>query len=74
MKLTQEKIAKNAGVTQQFVSQCINGLARPRWATAKLMAAASGTTPDLWLDGTPEQIQAALNGDDTSAIDENLRN
>jgi transcriptional regulator with XRE-family HTH domain len=62
MKLTQTYIANKAGVSQQLVSAIIRGKARPSWKTAKLLARATDTTPELWLDGSSDQIKAAVAG------------
>jgi len=60
MKTTQTEIANKIGVTQQMVSAIMLGKARPSWDTAKRLAEITGTTPDLWFDGTPEQKLEAI--------------
>ena len=58
MSLTQ--IAREIGVTPQYVSQVAKARKRPNWKRAKQLASVTGTTPELWLDGTAEQIKDAL--------------
>ncbi len=36
----------------------MNGKARPSWPTAKRLAEVTGTDPVIWLEGTPEELQA----------------
>jgi len=60
MKNTQRKLAKKTGYTEGFISYILNGKRRPAWPAAKILAEATGTKPELWLDGKPEQIKAAL--------------
>ena len=63
------EIAKAAGTTPQCVSQILAGKRRPSWSMAKALASATNTTPELWLDGTPEQMRAALDpGEDESGV------
>jgi len=56
----QKEIAAAAGVSIQAVSNILTGRRRPSWKTSKRLAAATNTTPELWLDGTPEEIKAAI--------------
>lgn len=60
MKITQTKIAAKAGITQQMVSTILSGKARPSWKTAKKLAAVTSTSPELWLDGKPDDIRATI--------------
>lgn len=57
---TQTEIAIASGVTQQFVSRILMGLSRPSWPVAKRLAEATGTDPVTWIEGTAEEIKAAV--------------
>lgn len=55
------QIASKAEVSDSFVSRLLKGKKRPSWPTAKrLVKAVPGTTVDLWMDGTPDEIKAAI--------------
>ena len=56
----QHKIAIRVGVSDAFISLIINGQKRPSWSVAKDLAVITGTKPELWLEGTVEQIKNAL--------------
>jgi transcriptional regulator with XRE-family HTH domain len=56
----QSKLAKVIGKSEAFVSHLLSGKRRPNWQTAKLLAAATGTSEALWLEGTPGQMRTAL--------------
>ena len=58
--MTQTQIAKDSGVSPGFISLCMSGNKRPSWGTAKKIAAATGTDPIVWLEGTPEEIRTAI--------------
>lgn len=60
MKITQHQLSEKVGYSQQMISAIINGLARPSWPKAKLLSKATNTSPELWLEGTSEQIRKAL--------------
>ncbi|KKN75040.1 hypothetical protein LCGC14_0384140 [marine sediment metagenome] len=60
MAITQKRLAKAAGVTQGMISKFLNGQRRPRWFRAKKLAAITGTAPELWMEGSPDEIQAAV--------------
>jgi len=63
-KITYTEVAKRSGVTTAFVFQIANGMKRPSWkVTKRLVDAVPGTTIELWLDGTPAEIKAALGKD-----------
>jgi len=47
-------------VTQQFVGMVLAGKRHPSWPTAKGFAAVTETDPVIWLEGTPEEIRAAI--------------
>jgi len=57
---SQRIIAKVANISEPSVSQYINGGRRPTWTKAKILANITKTNPALWLDGTPDEIKAAL--------------
>jgi transcriptional regulator with XRE-family HTH domain len=56
----QTKLASKANVSMAFISQILSGKRRPSWRTAKILAAATRTKPDLWLEASPEKIRGAL--------------
>lgn len=59
-KLSQRQIAKRLGVSATFINRLVNGIKRPNWKRAKELAKLTGSKPELWLDGTPEQIKTFL--------------
>lgn len=63
----QTQIARRVGVTSQFICQIISGKKRPSWQIAKKIAKATLTSPVLWLEGTPDDIRAALSKTSTGA-------
>lgn len=56
----QKIIAKQSSISPAFLSEIINNKKRPSWVTAKRLAKATSTTPELWLDGDTESIREAL--------------
>ena len=54
------KLARCAGITQGYVSSILVGRKRPQYPAAKRLAAATGTDPIIWLEGTPEEIKSAI--------------
>lgn len=56
----QKQIARKAKITSQFINQILSGRRRPSWSVAKRLAVTTNTEPELWLDGKPEDIKAAL--------------
>ena len=58
--IRQTQIAKMIGISDSFLSQIMAGKKRPHWKTAKKLAKTTHTTPELWLDGSPEQIRKAI--------------
>lgn len=60
MKMTYAHISRLTGVSLQYVQQCGKTLKRPNWKRAKQFASVTGTTPELWLEGTSEEILEAL--------------
>jgi len=61
MITTQQHIANAAGVSRAHIGHILNGIRRPSWRLAKTLAEITGTDPVLWLEGTSEEIRAALN-------------
>jgi len=59
-KMKQNKIAKQADISDSMLSQILCGKKRPSWPTAKKLARATNTTPDLWLDKSPSEIKKTL--------------
>jgi transcriptional regulator with XRE-family HTH domain len=59
-KMTFTQIARKLDVSPQYVSQIIRNIQRPNWKRAKQLAAITRTSPELWLEGTPDQIRAAI--------------
>ena len=53
----QSDLAQAVGCTQSQISRYVNAQRRPPWATAKALGKETGTTPDLWMDGTREQLR-----------------
>ena len=58
--MNQNEVAKKAEITGSMLSQILSGYKRPKWETAKRLAKVTGTKPELWLDGTPEEIKIVL--------------
>jgi len=56
----QKIIAQSTGLSDAFVSLLILGQRRPSWATAKKLAQITDTKPELWLEGSTEEIQQAV--------------
>jgi|GEM_PF-2794668 len=57
---TKKAIAEKAGISAAFLTELTSGKKRPSWPTAKNLAAATGTSPVLWMDGGPGDIQNAI--------------
>jgi len=53
----QKQIAGKAGISGAYLSQIVNGHRRPSWLTAKKISVITNTTPELWLEGSTEEIQ-----------------
>jgi transcriptional regulator with XRE-family HTH domain len=56
----QKKIAKATELSAPMISLILSGKKRPSWSTAKRLAAATGSDPVLWLEGTPNEIKQAI--------------
>jgi len=62
----QIEISRAANISQSALSNILNGRRTPSWKAAKrLSLAVPGTTPELWIEGTPEEIRAALENKST---------
>jgi len=57
---TQYKLANLIGKSEALVSLILSGKRRPSWQTAKKLAKATNTKPELWLDGEPEKIRTVF--------------
>ncbi|WP_139164091.1 hypothetical protein [Desulfoluna spongiiphila] len=57
---TQTNIVNKTKLSAGFVSEIFSGKKRPSWKKAKVLAGATGTEPIVWLEGTPEEIKAAI--------------
>lgn len=57
---TQIELAAKVKVSQSMISFILAGKRRPSWKKAKKIAEATGTNPVLWLEGSPEEMKAAL--------------
>lgn len=66
MKHGEQKIlASQIGISAPYLCMILKGRVKVRrWDTAKKLAAGTGTDPQLWLEGTPDQIRSALGADD----------
>lgn len=58
--MSQTALAKKVGVSQPLISKILATGRRPSWTLAKRLAEATGTRPELWLEGTSQELRAAL--------------
>ena len=58
----QTEIADCAGVTTAFISAILKGNKRPSWKIANKIAACTGTWPELWLEGSADEMRQAIAG------------
>ena len=58
--ITQVYIAKKMGVSPAYINYLVNTRKRPPWKTAKKLASVTNTDPILWLEGSSDEIKAAL--------------
>ncbi|AQU99749.1 helix-turn-helix domain-containing protein [Desulfococcus multivorans] len=65
--IKQIEIAKIMGVHESFVSRIFSAQKRPSWRRAKQLAEITGTDPVLWLEGSADEIRAALSKTSTGA-------
>jgi len=56
----QTRLAKTINKTDGFISQILSGKRRPSWNVAKDLAAATGTTPNFWMDTAPDKLRDFL--------------
>jgi len=56
----QVKIAKKVGISAGHLCDIIRNRRRPSWSTAKRLAEATETWPELWLEGDTASIRSAL--------------
>lgn len=54
-------LSNKTGLALSSIYNIINARRRPSWAVAKRLAEVTGTSPELWLEGQPDQIRGALN-------------
>jgi transcriptional regulator with XRE-family HTH domain len=59
-KINYSKIAKQAGISRQFLCNILAQRKRPAWEKAKRLAEVTHTDPILWLEGTPDEIKRAI--------------
>lgn len=61
-KIKQTQIAKNAGITDGFLSQILAGIRTPSWENAKKLHQATGIRPEIWMESknNPEIIKQYL--------------
>ena len=68
------KLARVAGCSVSFIAAVLRpGSPNPRHPNAKrakLLARATGTDPWVWLEGSPEEIRAAINEAEAKALKE----
>ena len=58
--MNQHKIAIRLGVNQSTISRIYNGKLKPRWQLAKKMAKMCRCGVSVFYEGTPDEIQAAM--------------
>lgn len=60
-KLTQKTIASRVKTSPTYINKLVKTKSRPNWKMAKkLTIAVPGTSPVLWLEGTSDEIKAAI--------------
>lgn len=57
---TQKIIADKSGISSAMISMILNAKKRPSWTTAKKLASATGISAVVWIEGSPEEIRAAI--------------
>jgi plasmid maintenance system antidote protein VapI len=57
---TQREIAAALGIKQGTLSNIITGRRRPSWKLAKRLSEATCTNPELWLEGSPQEMSKAI--------------
>jgi len=56
-KIRQYQIAQMAGISAPMLCEILNSKARPSWNTAKRLAEATGSSPDIWMEANPEELK-----------------
>lgn len=60
-KITQRDIAKKLGLSPSYLSEILRRIRRPSWDVAKVLAYATGTDPEFWMEsGSPEALKNAI--------------
>jgi len=57
---TRADLAEAVSTTYSWLSEIANGNSRPSWDLAKRLAAETGTTPNIWMDGNVAAMQSAI--------------
>jgi transcriptional regulator with XRE-family HTH domain len=60
METTITSLAKKMGISQGYLSNILAGRRRPHYQKAKHIAKITNTSVFLWMEGSPEDMQAAL--------------
>ena len=61
-KINYSKIAQNARISRQFLTNILAGRRRSSWSVSKRLAAAvPGSTPEQWLEAPPETLRQIIN-------------
>lgn len=60
-RMNQQQLGYATGLSQGYISKIISGAhILDSWSTAKKLASATNTNPVLWLEGSSDEIKAAL--------------
>jgi len=65
--MKKNQIARSANIASSTLYNIEAGRRRPSWKVAKQLAQATCTNPELWLEGSPSEIKAALEAAKTDA-------
>jgi len=65
--MKQSELVEKLGgkISKSHVSMILSGSRRPAWDKAKLLAQATGTSAEFWMEATPKKMQKAVEGVDT---------
>ena len=63
-KINYSQIAKQAGYSRQYLCNILAGRNVPMYKAAKAFAAATNTDIFLWLEGSVDEIRAAIGCDE----------
>lgn len=58
--MKQVELAKRVGITEGMVSFILSGERRPSWDIAKLLGAATGTDPSIWMEYKIKEMLKAV--------------